>query len=343
MDRSPQKNRLPARIRPARPSELRNIERLIATRLPDLMPGDDKGWSLHQALHILLEDDCLIVAQHDDRLAGIIALDLARQQLVACHLNPALLDRDAARQLIEAAEHQALRYGIRRIYCHIQRIALRFMSCLGYETVDPDTNPSSPVQVSKSLEADAENWVRSIFLLQQQLGIPDHYGARRRLPMINDCADLQSIGFDIYDREQFLHPEAAHAWREMRDTAAQAGVILQVVSAFRGRDYQAGLIRAKLGKGLNLDRILCVSAAPGYSQHHSGRALDLKAPGAAPLEEDFAKTAAYRWLKANAAYFGFHETLGSSNRHGIIWEPWHWCHRSSSPTRRAARSSHRQS
>lgn len=308
---------------------MRSIERLIAGRLPDLVQSDDHGWSLHQALHQLLEDGCLMVAQQGDHLAGIVALDLMRHQLVACHLNPALLDRHAARHLIEAAEHQALRYGIHQLHCRVQRLALRFMLSMGYETVDQDMNSSSPVHLAKSLEAGAEHWIRDIFSLQRQLGIPEHYGARRRLRMINDCADLQSIGFDVYDREQFLHPDAAEAWREMRDTAARAGVVLQVVSAFRGRDYQAGLIRAKLGRGLNLDRILCTSAAPGYSQHHSGRALDLKAPGSAALEEDFAKTSAYRWLKANARYFGYYETLGPSNRHGIIWEPWHWCHRSS--------------
>ncbi len=322
---------------------MRGIERLIAARLPDLVHSDDQNWSLHQALHVLVGDDCLVVAQQGDQLAGIIALDLARQQLVACHLNPALLDRHAARQLIEAAEHQALCYGIGRIHCRVQPVALRFMSALGYESIDRDMPPSSPVRVSKSLQQNAADWVREVLALQRQLGIPAHYGAQRRLRMIDDCADLQSIGFDVYDREQFLHPEAAQAWREMRDTAARAGVVLQVVSGFRGRDYQAGLIRAKLKRGLNLERILCVSAAPGYSQHHSGRALDLKAPGSAALEEDFAGTSAYRWLQANAAYFGFHETLGPNNRHGIIWEPWHWCHRSISQTTQTSRFKQRPS
>ncbi|MGY6553845.1 MAG: GNAT family N-acetyltransferase [Wenzhouxiangella sp.] len=314
-------------IRMARRDDLGLIEGLMNARVPDLVQREATDSPTLMLLRRLVDDDSLLLADIDGQVAGVIALDLMGQQLIACYLKPGLLDRAGARRLILAAEKLALSFGVRRLSLSVQAIAVRFMFALGYDLVGETGAPDQPVLLEKSLEDSAADWQQRVFALHRQLGISDHYGPRRRLRMIPDCSNLQSIGFDIYDREQFLHPEAAKAWQEMRDGAANAGVALQVVSAFRGRDYQAGLIQAKLDRGGRIDQILTVSAAPGFSEHHSGRALDLKAPGSAVLEEDFARTPAYRWLKANARYFGFQETLGPNNPHGIIWEPWHWCFR----------------
>ena len=48
-------------------------------------------------------------------------------------------------------------------------------------------------------------------------------------------------------------------------------------------------------------------------------------PGYAGLNEDFAKTAAFRWLKRRAGEFGFWLSYPRGNPHGIAFEPWHWC------------------
>ncbi len=70
--------------------------------------------------------------------------------------------------------------------------------------------------------------------------------------------------------------------------------------------------------------ILSVSAAPGYSEHHTGRAVDLTTPGTRPLEEDFEATPAFEWLTGTAEDFGFRMSYPRNNRHGIAYEPWHW-------------------
>lgn len=316
-----------AQIRLAAPGDLEAVSVLIQADLPNLVENDANAAPLDRQLHDLVADGCLIIAEIEHRPAALLALDLLRQRLIACYLNPALLDKAAPRRLMAAAEARALRFGLRRLTCTVQPAAVRFMFSLGYDLGSETADAAGPFPLGKSLELAAEPWMRKIFALHQELGIPDSYGAQHRLTLVEDCENLESIGFDIFDREQWLHPAAAAAWRKMHDAAAISGVDLQVVSAFRGRDYQAGLIRAKLAKGLNMKQILRVSAAPGFSQHHSGRALDLKAPGSPALEEQFAKTDAYRWLSANARFFGFTETLGRDNRHGIIWEPWHWYYR----------------
>src|SRR5579884_1977066 len=120
---------------------------------------------------------------------------------------------------------------------------------------------------------------------------------------------------------------AACASRRMREAAARDGVELQVVSAFRSVEYQLGILRRKLARGQTIEQILRISAAPGYSEHHSGRALDLTTPGCAALEEDFERTAAFAWLSTNAQRYHFHLSYPRGNPHGIAYEPWHWCWR----------------
>ena len=119
-------------------------------------------------------------------------------------------------------------------------------------------------------------------------------------------------------------PAAAEAWRAMRAAAAVEAVELQVVSAFRSVDYQAGIMRRKLEQGQCMSDILRISAAPGYSEHHSGRALDLTTPGYPALETEFEQSEAFAWLTARAAGFGFVLSFPRDNPFGIAYEPWHW-------------------
>jgi D-alanyl-D-alanine carboxypeptidase len=157
------------------------------------------------------------------------------------------------------------------------------------------------------------------------LGVPRDYGSVRGLRRVREPQDFEGIGRDTQGREQFLAPRAARAWKRMRTAAARDGVALQVVSAFRSIEYQLGIIRRKLERGQSIEAILRVSAAPGYSEHHSGRALDVTTSGFAALEEEFERSAAFEWLRTHAQSYKFSLSYPRSNPHGIAYEPWHWC------------------
>jgi D-alanyl-D-alanine carboxypeptidase len=73
-----------------------------------------------------------------------------------------------------------------------------------------------------------------------------------------------------------------------------------------------------------MERILAVNAAPGFSEHHGGCAVDLGAPGLPPVEASFEDTPAFRWLVANAVALRLRMTYPRDNPHGILHEPWHW-------------------
>jgi D-alanyl-D-alanine carboxypeptidase len=158
-----------------------------------------------------------------------------------------------------------------------------------------------------------------------ELGIPADYAASRGLALQPEATELIRIGATADGRELLLTPPAATAWEQMQQAAATDGITLQVVSAFRSIARQAEIIRAKLARGETIDAILAVNAAPGYSEHHTGRALDLTTPGCTPLTESLAETDAFRWLTGQAARFGFVMSFPRGNPHGLAFEPWHWC------------------
>lgn len=162
------------------------------------------------------------------------------------------------------------------------------------------------------------------------LGIPEKYRDRRPVP---EAADLVPVGADIYGRDQKLAPDAAAAWQKMRAAAGLDGVVLLLVSAFRSVVYQRQIIERKLAAGQTMDQILRASAAPGFSEHHSGRVIDVTSPNCKPLTEEFERTAEFAWLVRHAKDFGFAMTYPHDNPFGVIYEPWHWAFQDSSVER----------
>ena len=110
----------------------------------------------------------------------------------------------------------------------------------------------------------------------------------------------------------------------MKSAATKDGITLLLVSAFRSVAYQKQIIQRKLAAGQSIEQVLRVSAAPGYSEHHTGRAIDVTAYDYKPLTEEFEKTPAFEWLIRRAKNFGFTMTYPRNNTFGVIYEPWHW-------------------
>ncbi len=156
------------------------------------------------------------------------------------------------------------------------------------------------------------------------LGLDESYGERTGLPLVAEPDQLALAGFDRYRRPLWLHPRAARGWNAMREAAYRDGIVLEAISGYRSHDYQLGIFERKLARGQAVDEILAVNAAPGYSEHHSGLALDIGAPDEPPAEESFENTAAFAWLTANASEHDFTMSYPRGNPHGIVYEPWHW-------------------
>ncbi len=160
--------------------------------------------------------------------------------------------------------------------------------------------------------------------LHRRLGIPADYGERTGLPLQAEPETLVTVVGGTAGREHRLTPEAAARWSRMEAAAEGDGIRLLLVSAYRSVDYQAGLIERKLERGFGIEEILRVNAAPGYSEHHSGRAVDVAAPGQQPLVEAFEHSEVFAWLQQHAHRWGFALSYPRDNEYGIVYEPWHW-------------------
>jgi D-alanyl-D-alanine carboxypeptidase len=159
----------------------------------------------------------------------------------------------------------------------------------------------------------------------QQLGISADMLGIRELVLHIEAPVLQVAETDESGRDYLLTPEANAAWHAMKQAALMDGIVLLMVSAFRSVQRQTEIIQAKLDQGDNISNILTVCAPPGYSEHHTGRAIDITTPDEPALEISFETTAAFAWLSRHAGQFGFVMTYPPGNRCGFQYEPWHWC------------------
>lgn len=159
----------------------------------------------------------------------------------------------------------------------------------------------------------------------QSLGLDaEGYAERSGLARIAEPDWLALAGFDRYRRPLWLHADAARGWLHLQRAALADGIVLEAISGYRSHAYQLGIFQRKRERGLSVDEILAVNAAPGFSEHHSGRALDIGTPGEPPAEETFEATPAFDWLTRHATEHGFAMSYPRDNPHGIVYEPWHW-------------------
>ena len=123
-----------------------------------------------------------------------------------------------------------------------------------------------------------------------------------------------------------LRAEAADAFRAMQQAAREVGVELVPISGYRTRSYQDGLFSRAIRKYGTKESAARWVAPPGYSEHHSGLAVDIGALDSpeTDVETTFEDTPAFVWLKENAHRFDFEISFPRDNPQGVSYEPWHW-------------------
>ena len=124
-----------------------------------------------------------------------------------------------------------------------------------------------------------------------------------------------------------LQPPVQIAVNQMIAQAKSEGVQLGIASGFRSIEDQSHLFfDVKAERGENSTTRAEVSAPPGYSEHHTGYAVDLideSRPGT-HTEASFETTPAYRWLKQNAPAYNFELSFPKDPNSPVGYEPWHW-------------------
>jgi D-alanyl-D-alanine carboxypeptidase len=124
-----------------------------------------------------------------------------------------------------------------------------------------------------------------------------------------------------------LREDAAEAFKDMYEAALDDGITLDMTSGYRDYELQTELYNGyveDLGqKGADL-----TSARPGSSEHQTGLAADISAPGESDciLTECFSETEASDWLVEHSYEYGYilRYPDGETDVTGYEYEPWHY-------------------
>lgn len=122
-----------------------------------------------------------------------------------------------------------------------------------------------------------------------------------------------------------LRAETARALEEMFTTASADGIELMLSSGYRSYGYQSNLYGGYV-KSQGQAQADTQSARPGYSEHQTGFAADIRPiNGTCDLEICFGDMPEGKWIAANGHRFGFiiRYPEGSKAIVGYEYEPWH--------------------
>lgn len=146
--------------------------------------------------------------------------------------------------------------------------------------------------------------------IHEVLGIQEQHLGKNRLSFQQQpqFEDLRVVDFDFEGKPFVLISPTARAWSQMRQTAFEDGIALLPFSGFRSYIHQKILIERHLKSGRRIEDILTHIAIPGFSEHHSGRAVDIHADGKPVLEEEFERTDAFAWQSPNTGDFLYSRT-----------------------------------
>ena len=152
---------------------------------------------------------------------------------------------------------------------------------------------------------------------------PDRLLDHRRYEEANP-ADLVNLN---PNSELKLQAPVQIAVNEMIASAKAEGVQLGIASAFRSVEDQNRLFfDIKAERGQSPTARAEVSAPPGYSEHHTGYAVDFideSKPGT-HTDNSFETTPAFQWLQQNAAAYSFEMSFPKDSNSSVSYEPWHW-------------------
>lgn len=116
---------------------------------------------------------------------------------------------------------------------------------------------------------------------------------------------------------------AATHMADMMQAAATAGVPFELTSGYRSYTDQQATYEEWISTA-GLATANEVSAQPGFSEHQTGLAADIKVGNC--VLECISSTSTYTWLQAHAAEYGFIQRYpaGLTSITGYSAEPWHW-------------------
>lgn len=149
------------------------------------------------------------------------------------------------------------------------------------------------------------------------------------------AADLRA-GCNV-EYAPLVHKDVLADLTRMIAAAKADGLALSPDSCFRPLNRQVDLFFGRIARGQDTPETRArLSAPPGFSEHHTGYAIDFcdnEDRKTCDFESDFAQTKVGQWLAANAAKFNFEQSFTGANqcfttsagqRQCVSAEAWHF-------------------
>lgn len=206
----------------------------------------------------------------------------------------------------------------------------------GMQTIDPSSRPDEG-EVPDSLDTDDPSSDSP-----GTDGLPQGSLSDWNLILLNPEPDNRIEAEIKNEKEEFdgqlVDARAGAAYEEMRAAAAQEGITLFLRSGYRSIAVQEAnynrSVQTKMDAGSSREEAVRLTnlyyTQPGHSEHHSGLAFDIITPEyhheIYELDDRFADTQAYAWLRENCASFGFILRYPKEKEDvtQINFEPWHY-------------------
>ncbi len=136
--------------------------------------------------------------------------------------------------------------------------------------------------------------------------------------------------FTVGDR--YTTPNTFNAFAHMsKDMKRKIGRPLVLQTGYRAPTYQALLFARNLSEnGYDLDSTVSLVTPPGRSEHANidALALDIMPFETVTRPYTFEDMPEYEWMSDNAESYDFYLSYPPDNAANMIFEPWHWVHRS---------------
>ncbi|SDY02468.1 D-alanyl-D-alanine carboxypeptidase [Evansella caseinilytica] len=179
-----------------------------------------------------------------------------------------------------------------------------------------DSNSTQPEDSAVEADTDPESMA---VIVNKEYSLPENYE-----PDDLVYPDVP-FTFDEMIDKRMMRKEAGEALEKLFAAAAEDGVTLLGVSAYRSYDTQEQLYNNYVKRD-GEEAAQTYSAFPGHSEHQTGLAIDVTGGDRICVVEDcFAGTEEAKWLEENAAEFGFiiRYLEGKELITGYKYEPWH--------------------
>ena len=182
--------------------------------------------------------------------------------------------------------------------------------------------------------ADIFKHGRNLMLLNNDYELPENFKWDLVYWSNGQSVDAMSLNSSKYDSVKAVDRAAYTPLKNLFQAASDAGVPLQLVSAYRSPDLQDRLftrsVNSYISQGYSKQEAIkkanYARTFSGTSEHNTGLGFDILQQGNFTLSESFENTAQFKWLSEHAEEYGFilRYRKDKTTQTGIMYEPWHF-------------------